>query len=85
MIEIDLPADLNAQDDDGLGWSILRETPQPTEVRPGVNLVAGNSKPQQYCELSPWTLMDGSIFPSCLARLERTHISSIGPPRRVSL
>ena len=43
MIEIDLPADLNAQDDDGLGWSILRETPQPTEVRPGVYLVAGNS------------------------------------------
>jgi hypothetical protein len=42
MIEIDLPADLNAQDDDGLGWSILRESAEPSEVRPGLYLVAGN-------------------------------------------
>jgi dihydroxyacid dehydratase/phosphogluconate dehydratase len=42
MIAIDLPADLNAQDDDGLGWSLLREAADPTKIRPGVYVVAGN-------------------------------------------
>ncbi len=44
MIAIDLPADLNAQDDDGLGWSLLREAADPTKIRPGVYVVAGNSQ-----------------------------------------
>lgn len=44
MIQIDLPADLNAQDDDGLGWSILREAAKPNDVRPGIYLVAGNEQ-----------------------------------------
>jgi hypothetical protein len=42
MIEIDLPSDLNAQDDDGLGWALLREAPEPNDVRLGAYLVAGN-------------------------------------------
>ena len=40
--EIDLVADLNAEDDDGLGWSSLSEARDATQVRPGVMLVAGN-------------------------------------------
>jgi hypothetical protein len=45
MSEIALPADLNAQDDDdGLGWSLLREAAEPTMVRPGAYLVAGNEQ-----------------------------------------
>lgn len=44
MIEIDLPADLNAQDGDRLGRSILRKSAQPTDVRPGLYLVAGNAQ-----------------------------------------
>lgn len=41
-LEIDLIADLNAEDDAGLGWSTLREARDPSRVRPGAMLVAGN-------------------------------------------
>ncbi len=40
--EIDLVADLNAEDDEGLGWSTLRDARDVSQVRPGVMLVAGN-------------------------------------------
>ncbi|NOX29368.1 MAG: hypothetical protein GXP35_04875 [Actinobacteria bacterium] len=39
----DLIADLNAQDDDGLGWSVLQDARDPESVRPGSMLLAGNS------------------------------------------
>ena len=41
-LEIDLVADLNAEDDDGLGWSVLQDARDPSRVRPGAMLVAGN-------------------------------------------
>lgn len=41
-MDIDIIADLNAQDDDGLGWSTLGEAREPGQVRPGVMLLAGN-------------------------------------------
>jgi hypothetical protein len=40
--DIDLTADLNAQDDDGLGWSTLADARDPSRVRPGAMLLAGN-------------------------------------------
>jgi hypothetical protein len=40
----DLTADLNAQDDDGLGWSTLADAPAPDRVRPGAMLLAGNDQ-----------------------------------------
>lgn len=42
MDDIDLTADLNAQDDDGLGWSTLAEARLPERVVPGAMLLAGN-------------------------------------------
>jgi hypothetical protein len=42
MDEVDLLADLNAQDDDGLGWSTLADAREPTRVVPGAMLLAGN-------------------------------------------
>lgn len=42
--EIDLIADLNSQDDDGLGWSTLNEATDPTSVVPGAALLAGNGQ-----------------------------------------
>jgi hypothetical protein len=39
---IDLTADLNAQDDDGLGWSTLADARDPSRVRLGAVLLAGN-------------------------------------------
>jgi integrase len=40
--DIDLTADLNAQDDDGLGWSTLADARNPLRVHPGAMLLAGN-------------------------------------------
>src|SRR6266487_5062757 len=45
--QIDLVADLNGEDDDGLGWSVLSEGRDPSRVRPGVMLVAGNPPRQR--------------------------------------
>ena len=41
--EIDLTADLNAEDDEGLGWSMLSDARDVSRVHPGAMLVAGNS------------------------------------------
>ena len=40
--QIDLVADLNAEDDDGFGWSTLTDAADPSRVLPGAMLVAGN-------------------------------------------
>lgn len=40
--ELDVIADLNAEDDDGLGWSTLSDARHPDRVRPGAMLLAGN-------------------------------------------
>jgi hypothetical protein len=40
--EIDLVADLNAEDDEGLGWSVLSDARDASRIRPGTMLVAGN-------------------------------------------
>jgi hypothetical protein len=39
---IDLVADLNAQDDDGYGWSLLSHARDPEAVKVGTMLLAGN-------------------------------------------
>lgn len=44
MGDVDLIADLNAQDDDGLGWSTLADAIAPDDVRPGAMLLAGDSQ-----------------------------------------
>jgi hypothetical protein len=44
--EIDLIADLNAMDDDGLGWTLLTDARRPERVRPGAMLLAGNNAAQ---------------------------------------
>lgn len=40
--DVDLMADLNAQDDDGLGWSVMADARDPDRVLPGAMLLAGN-------------------------------------------
>ena len=40
--QIDLVADLNAEDDEGLGWSTLADARDPARLRPGIMVVAGN-------------------------------------------
>jgi hypothetical protein len=41
---IDIGADLNAQDDDGYGWSTLSRAIRPAAVRVGAMLLVGNSQ-----------------------------------------
>ena len=43
---IDLAADLNDEDDEGLGWSTLSDASDPARIRPGVMVVAGNRQAQ---------------------------------------
>ena len=44
MPRIDLRADLNAEDDEGRWWSLLRDAVDPTHVVPGAVLVAGTER-----------------------------------------
>jgi hypothetical protein len=43
-VKVDIVADLNAQDDDGQGWSTLSSSVDPSSVVPGAVLVAGNAQ-----------------------------------------
>ena len=40
-MDIDLDADLNAEDDDGLNWTLLRDAAHPELIRAGVVVTAG--------------------------------------------
>ena len=40
--DIDLIADLNAEDDDGLGWSTLADARTPDRIVAGAMVLAGN-------------------------------------------
>ena len=42
-LALDITADLNAQDDDCLGWSTLADAADPGRVVPGAMLLAGNA------------------------------------------
>lgn len=46
MNVVDLLADLNAEDDDGFGWSTLAEARAPELVVPGAIVLAGNPAAQ---------------------------------------
>lgn len=46
MDDLDLNADLNAQDDDGLGWSTLADATAPERIHPGAMLLAGSTQAQ---------------------------------------
>jgi hypothetical protein len=68
-IEVDLQADLNAQDDDRLGWSVLADARRPDEVRPGALLLAGDPYGQAVMQIVAvddngqvhFTILPGSI------------------------
>jgi hypothetical protein len=42
VTEVELVADPNAEDDDGLGWSTLAEARDPRRIIPGAMVLAGN-------------------------------------------
>jgi hypothetical protein len=44
MPTIDLRADLNADDDEGRGWSLMRDAVEPSVIVSGAMLVAGTER-----------------------------------------
>ena len=69
--DIDLDADLNAQDDDGLGWSTLDDARVPDRIVVGSMVLAGNKYGQAVVRIV--TIDDDgqvhfSILPGSLAK-----------------
>ncbi len=64
-----LPANLNDEDDKGLGWATLGEASDPARIRPGIMLVAGNRQAQAVVRVVavdddgqvPFTVLPGSV------------------------
>lgn len=52
MVDLDLIADLNAQDDDGRGWSTLADARAPERITPGTLLLAGNHAAQAVVRIT---------------------------------
>ena len=62
---LDLAADLNDEDDEGLGWSTLSEARDPARIRPGVMRVAGNRQARMVAvdddRQVPFAVLPGSV------------------------
>jgi hypothetical protein len=43
-MDIELDADLNAEDDEGLNWSVLSAAADPELIRPGAVVAAGRDR-----------------------------------------
>jgi hypothetical protein len=68
MDDLDLLADLNAQDDDGFGWPTLAAAAAPDRVRP---VIPRGASPAASTESSPRELLTwffASIWPGRSAR-----------------
>ena len=76
MDDLDLVADINAQDDDGLGWSTLADAIAPDGSDSGRCCSLATAKPKPWSASWPSTRTVRSTSRSCLARCPRTAICS---------
>jgi hypothetical protein len=51
MTHVDIPADLNSEDETGLVWTFLDEADDQTIIRPGEVVVAGSPLTPAVCEV----------------------------------
>lgn len=51
MPELDIIADLNAEDDDGLNWALIRKASDPSVVVPGAVLRAGMERAWSWVQI----------------------------------
>lgn len=51
MIRVDIPADLNSEDETGFVWTFLDEADDPKVIRPGEVVVAGSPLTPAVCEV----------------------------------
>ncbi|MCU1450496.1 MAG: hypothetical protein JWP02_2666 [Acidimicrobiales bacterium] len=50
-MRIDIPADLNTEDETGFVWTFLDEATNPSMIRPGEVVVAGSELTPAVCEV----------------------------------
>ncbi|HEX4980290.1 MAG TPA: hypothetical protein VFV63_01250 [Ilumatobacteraceae bacterium] len=51
MTRVDIPADLNSEDESGFVWTFLDEAHDPSVIRPGEVVVAGSPLTPAVCEV----------------------------------
>lgn len=51
MTRVDIPADLNSEDETGFVWTFLDEADDPTIIKPGEVVVAGSALTPAVCEV----------------------------------
>lgn len=51
MSRVDIPADLNSEDEAGFVWTFLDEADDPSVIRPGEVVVAGSPLTAAVCEV----------------------------------
>jgi hypothetical protein len=77
MIRVDIPADLNSEDETGLVWTFLDEAADPTLIRPGEIVVAGSELTAAVCEVvdlvekPAGTIVHLRILPGAISQYRR--------------
>lgn len=77
MIRVDIPADLNSEDETGLVWTFLDEAADPDLIRPGALVVAGTEHTPAVCEVvdlvdkPAGTIVHLRILPGALSQYRR--------------
>lgn len=51
MTRVDIPADLNSEDESGFVWTFLDEAADPSTIQPGEVVVAGSPLTPAVCEV----------------------------------
>lgn len=51
MYRVDITADLNDEDDTGYVWTFLDEARDPSQIRPGTLVVAGDEDAAAVCQV----------------------------------
>lgn len=78
-IEIDIAADLNTQDDDGLGWSVLSDARHPDRVIPGALMLAGDEAATAIVRITAVD-QDGQVHFEVLPESVEANRHLLGPP-----
>lgn len=73
--EIDLIADLNAQDDDGFGWSTLADARSAGRIVPGSMVLAGNASGRADNRRERVFIDTSELFPF---RPAESHVDEVG-------
>jgi hypothetical protein len=77
MTRVDIPADLNSEDETGLVWTYLDEAREPSVIRPREIVVAGTELTSAVCEVvdlveqPTGTIVHLRVLPGTLAQYRK--------------